>query len=379
MNIYFTQQQLSKVTEYPSGVTNDRSLLYKYWISPMCARIVAALPSYVAPNLLTLTGWFCTTVSFFLSAYYMNDMTSEAPSWVYILMGVLIFTYMTLDNMDGKQAFRTGSSTPLGEALDHGVDSFSVGIIIAATASVTQAGDWWPIIALGPAMVAFYLAHWQEYFNHFLELGLLGPTEAEVLSAGAFIATGIFGPWIWTMNINILGFTVRPNQLVMLATTGAAVYTIITSLYDGLTLANKKGVNITTALVQLIPFTLSLVLGGLWVYTSYDLYERHTYLMIATFNLLFSYLTILCIVQRICQLSFSYFYVPMLPLIFASINSVLGTPFFSDQSTLLYVLAIFYTINCFLFCNEVVSTFCQALKIKFLSIAYPNKATKTAN
>jgi ethanolaminephosphotransferase len=31
----------------------------------------------------------------------------------------------TLDGIDGKQARRTGTSTPLGELFDHGLDSYS--------------------------------------------------------------------------------------------------------------------------------------------------------------------------------------------------------------------------------------------------------------
>jgi ethanolaminephosphotransferase len=32
-----------------------------------------------------------------------------------------------LDEMDGKQARRTGNSSPLGMLFDHGVDAFTVG------------------------------------------------------------------------------------------------------------------------------------------------------------------------------------------------------------------------------------------------------------
>ncbi len=35
---------------------------------------------------------------------------------------------MLLDNSDGKQAVRTGSSSPLGEMLDHGCDSMIIGV-----------------------------------------------------------------------------------------------------------------------------------------------------------------------------------------------------------------------------------------------------------
>jgi ethanolaminephosphotransferase len=38
------------------------------------------------------------------------------------------FLYRMLDELDGKQARRTGNSSPLGLLFDHGCDSFSVGL-----------------------------------------------------------------------------------------------------------------------------------------------------------------------------------------------------------------------------------------------------------
>ncbi|PRP87807.1 hypothetical protein PROFUN_04281 [Planoprotostelium fungivorum] len=378
MPIFFSQSQLERVTEYPAGTTNDRSLLYKYWVSPMCAKLVSLLPTWVAPNLLTLIGWICTMTTFGLSAFFMSDMSNDAPRWVYFVMGFLIFAYMTLDNMDGKQAFRTGSSTPLGEALDHGVDSFSVGIIIAGSAAVTQTGVWWPIIALGPAMIAFYLAHWQEYFNHYLELGLLGPTEAEVIAALGYIVTGIFGTSMWTSVHSIFGWHFKFSMFVMLATIGAAIWTTLYGLYDGITRAKAKGVPLPRAISQLFPFSLSMVAGALFVWKTYRTYDAgYSFAYIATFNLLFSYLTILCIVQRICQLSFSYFYLPMLPLLVACFHSLIGSPLVTDESTII-VLLVFYIFNTSFFCFEIIYGFCKALNIKFLKIQYPNKATRQA-
>lgn len=48
---------------------------------------------------------------------------------MYFLTGFGLFLYQTLDAIDGKQARRTGSSTPLGELFDHGCDSVSTGIL----------------------------------------------------------------------------------------------------------------------------------------------------------------------------------------------------------------------------------------------------------
>lgn len=51
----------------------------------------------------------------------------QAPFWAYILGALGLFIYQSLDAIDGKQARRTNSSSPLGELFDHGCDSISTG------------------------------------------------------------------------------------------------------------------------------------------------------------------------------------------------------------------------------------------------------------
>ncbi len=63
-------------------------------------------------------------------------MDGFAPRWVYFVVGVLIFLYQTLDNLDGRQARRTGSSSALGEAFDHGADCLSATVLLCFSFSI---------------------------------------------------------------------------------------------------------------------------------------------------------------------------------------------------------------------------------------------------
>ena len=47
-------------------------------------------------------------------------LAGEAPRWVYFFLGFSVFTYLHMDCIDGKQARRTKSSSPLGQLFDHG-------------------------------------------------------------------------------------------------------------------------------------------------------------------------------------------------------------------------------------------------------------------
>ena len=53
----------------------------------------------------------------------------RAPRWVYLLNGMAGLVYLHLDCIDGKQARRTGSSSPLGQLFDHGDSALPISCI----------------------------------------------------------------------------------------------------------------------------------------------------------------------------------------------------------------------------------------------------------
>lgn len=62
--------------------------------------------------------------------FYKKKLNFQAPFWAYLQAALGLFLYQTLDAIDGKQARRTGSSSPLGELFDHGCDSMTQGTLI---------------------------------------------------------------------------------------------------------------------------------------------------------------------------------------------------------------------------------------------------------
>lgn len=79
----------------------------------------------MAPNLITFMGWFLVVTNFALFTYYDFDFHTTSndlgivrkpiPSWVWLYCGVGQFLSHTLDGVDGKQARRTKSTSPLGK------------------------------------------------------------------------------------------------------------------------------------------------------------------------------------------------------------------------------------------------------------------------
>lgn len=61
------------------------------------------------------------TSSTAISISYDYTLTETIPRWTFLYAAWSIFIYQTLDAIDGKQARRTNSSSPLGQLFDHGI------------------------------------------------------------------------------------------------------------------------------------------------------------------------------------------------------------------------------------------------------------------
>lgn len=67
----------------------------------------------------------------------------EPPRWASALCALGLFFYQSLDAIDGKQARRTNSSSPLGELFDHGCDSIST-VFVALSACISAQLGFYP-------------------------------------------------------------------------------------------------------------------------------------------------------------------------------------------------------------------------------------------
>ncbi|EFH38435.1 hypothetical protein ARALYDRAFT_333426 [Arabidopsis lyrata subsp. lyrata] len=70
-------------------------------------------------------GFMFLVTSSLLGYIYSPQLDSPPPRWVHFAHGLLLFLYQTFDAVDGKQARRTNSSSPLGELFDHGCDALA--------------------------------------------------------------------------------------------------------------------------------------------------------------------------------------------------------------------------------------------------------------
>lgn len=88
----------------------DRILLNPFW-----NYIVEFIPLWVAPNLLTLVSFLFAVASYAMLHWHVYKLEEEAPRWCYYVYAMCVFVYQTFDAIDGKQARRTKSGSPLGQ------------------------------------------------------------------------------------------------------------------------------------------------------------------------------------------------------------------------------------------------------------------------
>jgi ethanolaminephosphotransferase len=157
-------------------------------LNPMWTNLTELLPMTMAPNLVTTLGALHCLVSYLVTWHYSPTFSEPdaVPAWLLILNAYCMFAYYTLDCMDGKQARRTGSSSPLGQLFDHGVDCICnlshVSMVhswLCAGSGVTGSAVWVVVMSQSVLQFSFFVAQWEEYYTGSLPhaTGDFGVTE----------------------------------------------------------------------------------------------------------------------------------------------------------------------------------------------------------
>ncbi|XP_064982695.1 choline/ethanolaminephosphotransferase 1 isoform X1 [Musa acuminata AAA Group] len=156
--------------------------------------------SHLCDFQITLMGLMFLVTSAVLGYIYSPHLDTAPPRWVHLAHGLLLFLYQTFDAVDGKQARRTNSSSPLGELFDHGCDALTCAFEALAFGSTGMCGRatfWFWVIAAVP----FYFATWEHFFTNTLILPIInGPTEGLMLIYVAHWLTFFWGAEWWAQD-----------------------------------------------------------------------------------------------------------------------------------------------------------------------------------
>ncbi|KMT03371.1 hypothetical protein BVRB_8g190590 isoform B [Beta vulgaris subsp. vulgaris] len=293
-----------------SGV--DHSYVAKYILQPFWTRFVQFFPLWMPPNMITLTGLMFLTTSALLGYLYSPRLDSPPPRWVNFMHGLLLFLYQTFDAVDGKQARRTNSSSPLGELFDHGCDALGCALEALAFGSTAMCGRatfWFWVIAAIP----FYGATWENYFTNTLILPVVnGPTEGLMLIYLCHFFTSFVGAEWWAhqfgTSIPVLSWvpyvsgipTYQAALYLMIAF--AVIPTVIFNIQNVYRVVKLRKGSMLLALAMLYPFVVLMVGVLVWDYLSpSDLLGNYPHLIVLGTGLAFGFLVGRMILSHMCD------------------------------------------------------------------------------
>ena len=113
---------------------------------------------------------------------YDPSLSGRYPNIFYLIAAVGIFAYQTLDNLDGQQARKIGACSPLGQLIDHGLDSFTASsfVIILLCCLGIEQGSALVWIFMIVNVIATFMANTEEYYTGVFNIQIDGFGVSEI-------------------------------------------------------------------------------------------------------------------------------------------------------------------------------------------------------
>ncbi|XP_033105234.1 choline/ethanolaminephosphotransferase 1-like [Anneissia japonica] len=311
-------------------------------MQPFWKWLIEKVPRSIAPNTMTLSGLILNIISAVILMLYCPTAKEEAPRWAYFFCGICLFIYQTLDALDGKQARRTNSSTPLGELFDHGCDAVSAVFVSISTSVTLQLGvhpfECFFLCFVGLAL--FYTAHWQTYVSGTLRFGKFDVTETQVSIIFCLIITSFFGPAMWSYQIH--GY--RISFLLLIFSTFMSLLSFQKSFEvifgGGGSGRNGSTVAGTSVLSPMMHFTAVVLLAVMVMQRSpTQLYQNNCCLFILMFGMVSAKITNKLIVAHMTKSGMDFADTTFLGPLMLFLNQYLGLPI-SNESLVLWAAMV---------------------------------------
>ncbi|XP_044737346.1 cholinephosphotransferase 1 isoform X2 [Chrysoperla carnea] len=415
--------QLKRLADHKYSC-NSHSLLDPL-LQPWWCWLLSKLPLWLAPNLITIIGLIINIATTLLLVWFSPDARIEPPRWGCALCALGLFIYQSLDAIDGKQARRTGTSSPLGELFDHGCDSLST-IFVAISACISvQLGyhPTWMFFQCFSALTLFYCAHWQAYVSGSLRFGRVDVTEAQFTIIAIQLISAFCGPSIWTTKI---AGDINVCHLMPIASTvcgSVALYNMFTVIFTGgvgkngstvavpglekYTLSNatcalfysgyiqsfitfcrafyrggcgKNGSTVagTSVLSPVIPFSLVIVPAFIICRKSVDhVYEQNPVLYILAFGMVAAKVTNRLVVAHMTKSEMEYMDWSMLGPAMLFLNQYFNT--FIPEYIVLWLCLAWVTFDLLRYSAQICREICDHLRINLFTIPYGGYTSSSTN
>ncbi|GIZ43037.1 hypothetical protein CKM354_000628100 [Cercospora kikuchii] len=354
-------------------------ILRHYW--NFC---VEFLPLWLAPNMVTLIGFFFIIANVGLQQLADPGLVGPAFSWVSYSYAFGVWAYSTMDNIDGKQARRTGTSSGLGELFDHGIDSLNCTLasILEVSAMGLGSTPLGALTALVPCLPMFF-STWETYHTHTLYLGYFnGPTEGLLIASLIAWASGYFGHQIWHEpiskvlgNKHILGQASVKDIWAPLLLLAFFIAHLPGCIYNVIRARKAANLPILPVFLEWTPMLLFCGSLTLWLGSPYStlLRDNHLVLLCLTLSTVFGRLTTKIILAHLTRQPFPYWTALLAPLIGGAVLvnlPYIGFPAPSAEIQLYYLRGyfVFSTIVYGRWAYVVCTAICEYLGIRCLTI-----------
>lgn len=342
--------------------------------------------------MVTLLGFFCILSNILLLSIFMPDLAGPGPTWLYFSFAFGLFAYQTMDNIDGKQARRTGTSSGLGELFDHGIDSLNCTLasLLECAAMGLGTSKSGVFTALCPCLPMFF-STWETYHSHTLYLGYFnGPTEGILIACAIMALSGYYGPGIWTTPlVQILGekYTFGYAALlgdlsfrecwVAVITTSLVVGHVPFCIYNVVKARRARHLPVAPVFLEWTPMAVYSLSIGAWMYSPYSTLRRqnHIVLFCVTMSFVFGRMTTKMILAHLTRQPFPYWTVMLWPLVGGAVLGNLprfGFPAVAHGWELAYLWAYFFfsLVVYSRWAYLVTTSICDYLGINCLTIPY---------
>ena len=341
------------------------------------------MPIWLAPNVITLLGILAIYINIACVLIYIPDLIGPGPQWIYYTFAAGLFFYQTMDNIDGKQARRTGSSSPLGELFDHGIDSLNCclgGLVQSACMGMGSTQETALVAFI--TCIAMFLSTWETYHTHTLYLGYLnGPTEGILVAISFMLASGIFGLEVWKVRVadlapitvHVLGPNFNLKDFwVLSAFLGVVVGHLPVCLFNVYRFKKREGKpgEFLASLPQLLPIICLTSAVCSWLTSPYSivLSNNHMVLFALTMSLVFARVTTSIILAHLTRQPFPYWSIPMYPLFVAGVLFRVWNAPSGFELLYLWAYFVFALVYFTVYATKVIDALCRFLDINCFTI-----------
>lgn len=165
-------QATTDKTNYSYSAKNESfldGLLIPYVVRPL----LKVFPYSIPANFITI---FSNTLVFL--SFLIAMQATRGTHYLWFLIPVLVFVYVIGDCADGEQARRTKTGSPLGEFLDHFLDTFVTGVLMISIIASYDIKN--PFVAYSVLFISYVTqatTFWEKFKMHKMHFGKFSSTE----------------------------------------------------------------------------------------------------------------------------------------------------------------------------------------------------------